>query len=190
MSTAAPYFNQGSVTIAPRPRLGNFQSPLEVRLSLDALAPLFNTSQPKAAQQLGVSLTSLKAACRRLGISRWPYRRGARRSEVTIMNEESLEDPLIWYPRLSEPLNVHPESDKMHAAKTDTSDWSDENSQRSQSPPCKERDAVTTDDEVNQFLAESLTDEEPLSQDSVKMAEWIRWYINCEGEEMLGRPFY
>ena len=30
--------------------------------------------QPEAAKQLGISLTTLKQACRRLGLARWPYR--------------------------------------------------------------------------------------------------------------------
>ncbi|EKX30977.1 hypothetical protein GUITHDRAFT_122818 [Guillardia theta CCMP2712] len=36
---------------------------------------LFYLKQEDAAVQLGISLTSLKTACRKLGISRWPYSR-------------------------------------------------------------------------------------------------------------------
>ncbi|EKX42781.1 hypothetical protein GUITHDRAFT_111150 [Guillardia theta CCMP2712] len=66
-----------SVSIAPRPRPGS-SAPSHVSLSLQALSPLFHTPQDQAAHVLGISLTSLKSACRRLGISRWPYKRGQR----------------------------------------------------------------------------------------------------------------
>ena len=36
---------------------------------------LFSVPQPDAARKLGISLTTLKQACRRLGIMRWPYQR-------------------------------------------------------------------------------------------------------------------
>eukprot|EP00960_Hanusia_phi_P040179 754287-Hanusia_phi.AAC.2 len=67
-----------SVSIAPRPRSG-YSATFQVSLTPDVLTPLFNKPQQQAAQILGISLTSLKSACRYLGISRWPYRRGLTR---------------------------------------------------------------------------------------------------------------
>eukprot|EP00960_Hanusia_phi_P055671 763029-Hanusia_phi.AAC.1 len=51
------------------------QSARAVHLTISALQPLFNVKQEEAAAMLGLSLTSLKSACRRLGLARWPYTR-------------------------------------------------------------------------------------------------------------------
>jgi len=45
------------------------------QVNLVRLRTLFGMPQPQAAEALGVSLTTLKQVCRRLGLSRWPYRR-------------------------------------------------------------------------------------------------------------------
>ncbi|EKX42776.1 hypothetical protein GUITHDRAFT_111146 [Guillardia theta CCMP2712] len=88
-----------SVSIAPRPRPGS-SAPSHVSLSLQALSPLFHTPQDQAAHVLGISLTSLKSACRRLGISRWPYKRGGNRSqpvqEAQQMNRNAFESYEAW----------------------------------------------------------------------------------------------
>ena len=45
-------------------------------LSYQGVASLFGRPQTEAAERLGISLTSLKEVCRKLGVPRWPYRRG------------------------------------------------------------------------------------------------------------------
>lgn len=55
-------------------------------LDLATLQSRFSLPQADAANELGISLTSLKQVCRKLGISRWPYHRlakqgGKRRSK-------------------------------------------------------------------------------------------------------------
>eukprot|EP00761_Pharyngomonas_kirbyi_P011817 gb/GECH01011843.1/.p1 GENE.gb/GECH01011843.1/~~gb/GECH01011843.1/.p1 ORF type:complete len:320 (+),score=104.21 gb/GECH01011843.1/:1-960(+) len=45
------------------------------QLSLSDLKPYFSLPETKAAKKLGMSLSTLKKTCRRLGISRWPYRK-------------------------------------------------------------------------------------------------------------------
>ena len=42
------------------------------------LESLFHLPQPQAAQAVGVSLTTFKASCRRLGVRRWPYKKAGR----------------------------------------------------------------------------------------------------------------
>eukprot|EP00960_Hanusia_phi_P040738 754622-Hanusia_phi.AAC.3 len=64
-----------SVVVAPRVRTGNSSPPSEVKLDRETLEPLFNLKQEIAAEKLGICLTSLKSACRKLGIQRWPYSR-------------------------------------------------------------------------------------------------------------------
>ena len=45
------------------------------RVDENRMRTMFGMPQPEAAKALGVSLTTLKQVCRRLGLSRWPYRR-------------------------------------------------------------------------------------------------------------------
>jgi hypothetical protein len=56
------------VTDTQSPRIRN-QAPLVV--SLDSIKPLFDRPLSDAAKALGISVTSLKAVCRRLGLDRW-----------------------------------------------------------------------------------------------------------------------
>ena len=46
-----------------------------VRLDWAELSQLFHLKQTEAADYLGISLTSLKSASRKLGLERWPYLR-------------------------------------------------------------------------------------------------------------------
>lgn len=57
-----------------RPRRGR----PPVAIDLAAVRTRFGLPQQKAAAELGISLTSLKQVCRKLGLERWPYRRGSR----------------------------------------------------------------------------------------------------------------
>ena len=50
----------------------------EVDLTVEALTALFGMRMAEAARSLGVSPTTLKIVCRRLGIERWPYSRTGR----------------------------------------------------------------------------------------------------------------
>ncbi|EKX42887.1 hypothetical protein GUITHDRAFT_111253 [Guillardia theta CCMP2712] len=64
------------VTVSPRVRPGDLKKqPLEVHLDLNVLEPLYGLRQEEAAERLGICLTSLKAACRKLGLRRWPYKK-------------------------------------------------------------------------------------------------------------------
>ena len=68
----------GAVSLFPRRKLGG--SPpskhrAPVKLDYQTLEGLFDMPQPDAARELGIALTTLKHACRRLGVPRWPYSR-------------------------------------------------------------------------------------------------------------------
>ena len=57
-----------------------------VKVDLEALQTMFDRPQPAAAHSLGISLTSLKLVCRRLGLSRWPYKRAHYNHNTLQMN--------------------------------------------------------------------------------------------------------
>ena len=44
-------------------------------LNLEAVQAKFNLPQQEAASALGISVTSLKQVCRKLGVTKWPYHR-------------------------------------------------------------------------------------------------------------------
>ena len=64
-------------------------------LNLEAVQAKFGLPQQEAARALGISVTSLKQVCRKLGVRRWPYHRvvkakfrcNQRRREVADINE-------------------------------------------------------------------------------------------------------
>ncbi|EKX33672.1 hypothetical protein GUITHDRAFT_120120 [Guillardia theta CCMP2712] len=65
-----------SVKIVPRRRKfesRNRRPPTLV--SADAVRALMHLSQREAAEQLDISLTALKSACKKMGITGWPYTR-------------------------------------------------------------------------------------------------------------------
>eukprot|EP00960_Hanusia_phi_P037342 752885-Hanusia_phi.AAC.2 len=79
-----------SVKIIPRTRIGApVPAPIEVNLDLDTIRPLFAMKQEDAAKTLRISVTSLKAACRQLGILRWPYTRGPSASSAREKSQPS-----------------------------------------------------------------------------------------------------
>eukprot|EP00960_Hanusia_phi_P046616 757938-Hanusia_phi.AAC.2 len=65
-----------TVVVTARPRQQNFvPSGLLIEIDLPSIQSLFHLRQEDAASRLGISLSSLKSACRRLGVHRWPYSR-------------------------------------------------------------------------------------------------------------------
>mmetsp|Transcript_10094 Transcript_10094/g.23020 ORF Transcript_10094/g.23020 Transcript_10094/m.23020 type:complete len:189 (-) Transcript_10094:20-586(-) len=77
------------VTINARSRHGLLRKIKSVQIDLNLLSTMFHMRQDNAARALGVSLTSLKIACRRLGLSRWPY--SAARVEASGSGESLTE---------------------------------------------------------------------------------------------------
>eukprot|EP00960_Hanusia_phi_P061407 764836-Hanusia_phi.AAC.4 len=47
----------------------------EVTLTMEFVSTFFHMRQSEVAKHLGISLTALKSACRRIGLPRWPYSR-------------------------------------------------------------------------------------------------------------------
>jgi len=46
-----------------------------VKLGISEIKEYFHMRQSEAAKRLGISLTAMKSACRRIGLTRWPYAR-------------------------------------------------------------------------------------------------------------------
>mmetsp|Transcript_28370 Transcript_28370/g.64294 ORF Transcript_28370/g.64294 Transcript_28370/m.64294 type:complete len:142 (-) Transcript_28370:93-518(-) len=66
----------GVVHVLPRRRVGKvWQAGPTVTLNAQGVTSLFVMRQSDAAKFLGISLTSLKSACRQLGVTKWPYSR-------------------------------------------------------------------------------------------------------------------
>jgi hypothetical protein len=67
------------VHLFPRRKAGDHIFPekgrLPVKVDRETVESLFGVPQPDAARALGISLTSLKQVCRKLGVTRWPYQR-------------------------------------------------------------------------------------------------------------------
>ncbi|EKX35086.1 hypothetical protein GUITHDRAFT_118742 [Guillardia theta CCMP2712] len=68
------------ITILPRRRKGSplpHADPVKrpVFLTSKDILALFHMQQKSAADKLGISLTALKMACKKLGLPRWPYMR-------------------------------------------------------------------------------------------------------------------
>lgn len=94
----------GEATHARQPKTAETQArgpPLRgrppVQVDLACLKAKFNyphvtISQPAAAKELGISLTTLKQLCRRLGLLRWPYRRTAVGVGAGAANSDSDDD--------------------------------------------------------------------------------------------------
>ena len=81
-----PGTREHPIKMFPRRKHGDTVFPLKRRppitVDLDSLKPLFHLPQPEAAKKLGISLTSLKMTCRRLGVNRWPYQRCPLQPEI------------------------------------------------------------------------------------------------------------
>jgi len=60
-----------------------------VELTLEEVASRMNMSMDHASEAFGVSRTAFKQACRRLGIERWPCRRGPRRRRFCAVEAEA-----------------------------------------------------------------------------------------------------
>ena len=84
-----------AVRLRPRRRTWDRNRELheEVDLTAEAVTALFGMRMADAARSLGVSPTTLKIVCRRLGIERWPYSRTGRLRVRTgiVMWERSRE---------------------------------------------------------------------------------------------------
>jgi len=80
----------------------------KIILTLAAVEARVNLSMPEAALSLGIGVTTLKQACRRLGMPRWPYSRGASSSSSSSQRSKTRAPPTVetplWFPDSMYPL--------------------------------------------------------------------------------------
>ena len=79
-----------ALALFPRRKLGGnipCKRRAPVQIDLEALQGLYDMPQPEAARELGIALTTLKQACRKLGIKRWPYARKFPALTETILTD-------------------------------------------------------------------------------------------------------
>eukprot|EP00960_Hanusia_phi_P011604 338747-Hanusia_phi.AAC.3 len=98
--------------VFPRRKKGESarSSTCSLSLSLVDIKSLFYMRQSEAATFLGISLTAMKNACRRVGISRWPYSR--QRPDVTSKSKPRVEE----VKRLQD---IHPKQESVPAEASD-----------------------------------------------------------------------
>jgi predicted DNA-binding protein (UPF0251 family) len=63
---------EASVRVVPRSMQGGLKANVAVELNREKLQSMFHMRLPEAAKRLGVSETTLKQVCRKLGVPRWP----------------------------------------------------------------------------------------------------------------------
>jgi hypothetical protein len=85
---------------------GRRRCPLE--FNLETISAMSNMPQAHAALKLGVSVTSMKQICRRLGIDRWPYTRKGRQFSRAAMRS---------------PSSGRLESESNDSAETESEEW-------------------------------------------------------------------
>eukprot|EP00960_Hanusia_phi_P049316 759490-Hanusia_phi.AAC.5 len=63
-----------------------------IRLGYEDITGLFHMRQTEAAKYLGISLTTMKSVCRRVGITRWPYSRQRDRANSPCSTDSASSD--------------------------------------------------------------------------------------------------
>eukprot|EP00960_Hanusia_phi_P029838 748201-Hanusia_phi.AAC.1 len=182
---------QSNVVVRARAKAGKKPSNGKVDLNLIMLGKLYHLRQEDAARKLGISLTSLKTACRRLGLNRWPYTR-AKAKEDTETAEESprartkfrtAEECLLS--NIGGRLSTTATSSTADAAPTSSSGSS---STQSSAPKLDintqselELDSESSVEGV-ETGSEGGADTEKVS-DQILDKKWIEWYMSADDSE-------
>eukprot|EP00960_Hanusia_phi_P049028 759321-Hanusia_phi.AAC.2 len=162
------------IRLFPRRKLGEDEGPQKGRLPLvidiTTLQNLYGVPLVKAAKILGISLTTLKQVCRRLGIQRWPYQK-PRKVETVLL--PTLTDTLTDRSVKTSAEDVDDDAaEAMESIEVDHESGSvpDSEAQRAPSSPDWEIRDVTSEDSEDCLIPEELVPIAP---------EWIHWYIEC-----------
>ena len=91
-----------TIRIIPRRKAGQLVKTSAMELSHKNVATLFHLPLHKAASKLGISPTTLKRACRKVGIFKWPFR---------LLENEKMEEAAARMLRLLNPRPNIPATD-------------------------------------------------------------------------------
>eukprot|EP00960_Hanusia_phi_P052622 761551-Hanusia_phi.AAC.8 len=135
-----------------------------VSLTYNDIVSLFHLRQIEAAEFLGISLTSLKKACRRVGVSKWPYSRT--RPRFIIRKREPNNEPVQMekVQQKIEPCTVQAQIESQPV-----------------SAPQPENTNVF---EVSSSSCEGLNDSQPIEPESEINPfsgldlDWVDWYVH------------
>ncbi|EKX49951.1 hypothetical protein GUITHDRAFT_104346 [Guillardia theta CCMP2712] len=182
------------VTVKARIGTGKKMRIKNVELDLSKIKSLFHLRQEEAAKTLCVSLTSLKVACRRLGINRWPYER-------VFTSSASNAQPSSSKPQDSS--GEGPQRAEAQSLMRSTSEMGDSFTMDScpSSSYCSPQEELEEREEASSMLEEEGKEEEeevevgPCSVPSQLVtnptcttaidSEWLDWYISCNDDNLI-----
>ncbi|EKX34097.1 hypothetical protein GUITHDRAFT_155840 [Guillardia theta CCMP2712] len=156
------------VVIRARTRHGLLRKSRSVKLDLNMISTLYNMRQEDAATTLGISLTSLKIACRRLGLKRWPNSRVAAGSPILVEHDNT---------DAGAGSSTRPLAENNHGATEPLELFDDEVGDLSL---LDEMDDACTGSSTE---SRNDTSEQPRSidHDAVPLDEnWIKWFLQCD----------
>eukprot|EP00960_Hanusia_phi_P040323 754398-Hanusia_phi.AAC.1 len=111
------------IFVTPRDKNDLRQGKKMFQISQKQIESLFHLRQTEAAAYLGISLTAMKAACRRVGISKWPYSRIRPKTIIKLVSptpvtaEEASDESTVEYsPSPSKPPSDTGDGKQDHAS--------------------------------------------------------------------------
>ncbi|EKX49894.1 hypothetical protein GUITHDRAFT_104292 [Guillardia theta CCMP2712] len=172
-----------TVTINARSRHGLLRKIKSVQIDLNLLSSMFHMRQDNAARSLGVSLTSLKIACRRLGLSRWPYNGGVRAEGSGSGRGEGSTGEGGAGRREEEAVEDEEEGGEEEASEGEISEGSNESEASLQKPEMK---VETCEEYADLGPAPSKLDSSPVAKLSDTRADVV---VGQVAEEMVTEDF-
>eukprot|EP00960_Hanusia_phi_P035242 751570-Hanusia_phi.AAC.5 len=173
-----------TVTVKARIGTGKKMRIKNVELDREKITSLFHLRQEEAAKALSVSLTSLKVACRRLGINRWPYERifTSSASNAASSSSRNQDSPLQVQP--SEPQPDNPTSAAMSTAVM--MDSAGAPSSRCSSEEKMEECEVQGGglEGFGTCSIEGVARNNGTCSASID-SEWLDWYITCNDDNLV-----
>ncbi|EKX30955.1 hypothetical protein GUITHDRAFT_122838 [Guillardia theta CCMP2712] len=171
------------VSIVPRARNAppNYY-PHEITIDLPVLRALTHLKQEHAARHLGISLTSFKSACRRLGIARWPYNK-RRTAQQSPQQDEASE------PRRETTSNEDSSNKALKLPEEDHSEVLEEEEASANADRDSNSDTMMAEgdgsmEEEGAEVVEALVQPEHVEEGPGMDEDWMSWYLRVEGESI------